>query len=55
MKVVEKLKLVEEIACGLQQKYTFADIEAFLGEFAINYVHSEADFNSKRIFVKHGE
>lgn len=53
MKVVEKLKLIEDIACDLQQKYTFADIEVFLTEFGINYTHPESDFNSKRTFVKH--
>ena len=53
MKVVEKLKLIEDIACDLQQKYTFTDIDAFLAEFDIHYDNSETSFNSKRIFVKH--
>jgi len=45
MKVVEKLKLIEDIACDLQQKYTFTDIEAFLAEFDFHYDNSEASFN----------
>jgi len=53
MKVVEKLKLIEDIACDLQQKYTFSDIETFLAEFDINYAHPEGDFGSKRTFVKY--
>lgn len=53
MKVVEKLKLIEDIACDLQQKYTFADIEIFLREFGLNYSNPQSDFNSKRTFVKH--
>ena len=52
MKVVEKIKLIEDIACDLQQKYTFSDIEIFLAEFDINYGYFAGKYNSKRTFVK---
>jgi len=52
VRVVEKIKLVETIAVELQSRYTFDDIDVFLGEFPVSDVDELHQYNSKRIYVK---
>jgi signal recognition particle subunit SEC65 len=49
MKVVERMQLIEDIACTLRDKFTFNDIDVFLAEFNV----SEAEKGiSKKVYVK---
>ena len=36
MKVIKRMELIEDVACILQSKFTFKDIDIFLAEFGFN-------------------
>lgn len=51
MRVTERLELAEQIACELQSRYTFAELDRFLTAFGIDV--SEAQWgNSKRVYAR---
>ena len=52
MKVVEKIQLIEDIACDLQQRYTYVDIALFMAEFEIADSNLSESYSSKRIYAK---
>lgn len=52
MKVIKRMELIEDVACILQSKFTFKDIDIFLAEFGFNDGGSHNSYNSKRIYVK---
>jgi signal recognition particle subunit SEC65 len=52
MKVIKRMELIEDVACTLQAKFTFKDIDIFLAEFGFNEGGDHNSYNSKRIYVK---
>lgn len=52
MKVIKRMELIEDLACTLQSKFTFKDIDIFLAEFGFNEGGDHSSYNSKRIYVK---
>ncbi len=52
MKVIKRMELIEDVACTLQTKFTFKDIDVFLAEFGFNDGGDHNSYNSKRIYVK---
>jgi hypothetical protein len=51
MKVVEKIKLIDDIAYDLQQRYTYSEIDVFMAEFDVGKANLEKSYNSKRTYV----
>ena len=52
MKVIKLMELIEDVACTLQAKFTFKDIDIFLAEFGFTDGGYHNSYNSKRIYVK---
>jgi hypothetical protein len=51
MRVTERLELAEQIACELQSRYTFAELDRFLSAFGIDVSRTEWG-NSKRVYAR---
>lgn len=51
MRATERMNLLEQIGTELQRRYTFSDIDAFLGAFEVDTRDYEYG-GSKRVYVK---